>query len=263
MFLSVGSSHDVPFCQGERSICQPLNTFALLLYRSPSVCLCVCVCLLSSCQAAICVFFFFLTGCLAVSDPLSMLNLSFWQEYSKLTEERAAYSFLFVTSPIQVFSDSPFSLLLWLTGKQCFFQSTCSRLVTALVYTLILLKSHKRGKKTSFVSHISVFLISFFVCFPRFPRSATPQQPLSWATTAATISSPAWCRRTHTRPRPWWTSSQPWGGITSPRSPRRATTERVEWRLLSTYPGKLVGDRALSVSLVFFRPAGGCIRVTH
>lgn len=80
-----------------------------------------------------------------------------------------------------------------------------------------------------------------FFLSPRSPRSAMLQQHQNWATTAAMTSSPAWCRPTPTRPRPWWTLSPRWSGTTCPRSPQRATTERAEWRPSSRSPEKLVG----------------------
>ena len=58
-------------------------------------------------------------------------------------------------------------------------------------------------------------------------RWATPPRPPSSATTPATTSSPAWCPRTPTRPRPWWTSSKPCAGTTSPPWLLRGTTGRV------------------------------------
>lgn len=74
----------------------------------------------------------------------------------------------------------------------------------------------------------------------RFHRSATPRQPRSWATTSATISSHGWFLLTRSRPRPWWTSSGPWAGLTSPPSPRRAAMARREWRPSHSSPKKQV-----------------------
>lgn len=59
-------------------------------------------------------------------------------------------------------------------------------------------------------------------------------------TTAAMTSSPAWCPRTRTRPRPWWTLSGPSSGTTCPRWPRRAATARAVWRPLSRSPERTV-----------------------
>ena len=85
----------------------------------------------------------------------------------------------------------------------------------------------------------SLFVPPLFLS--RSPRSATPPQLRNWATTPAMTSSPAWCHRTPTRPRPWWTSSRRWSGTTCPRSPRRATTARAAWRPSYRSPEKQVG----------------------
>lgn len=71
-------------------------------------------------------------------------------------------------------------------------------------------------------------------------RSATPPPPRSWATTGGTTSSLGWSRRTASRPRPWWTSSRPWAGTTSPPWPRRAATGRREWTPSCSSPEKQV-----------------------
>lgn len=78
------------------------------------------------------------------------------------------------------------------------------------------------------------------VCL-RSHRSATPPLPRSWATKAAMSSSPVWCLLILTRPRPCWTLSKPWAGITSQRWHQRATMERVVLMLFSRYPEKQVG----------------------
>ncbi len=66
------------------------------------------------------------------------------------------------------------------------------------------------------------------------------QQPRSWVTTGAMTSSREWCLQTHSRPRPWWTLSEPWAGRTSPPSPQRAAMERRGWRLSHNSPKKQV-----------------------
>lgn len=71
-------------------------------------------------------------------------------------------------------------------------------------------------------------------------RSATPPPPRSWATTGGTTSSLGWSLRTASRPRPWWTSSRPWAGTTSPPWPRRAATGRREWTPSCSSPEKQV-----------------------
>lgn len=69
----------------------------------------------------------------------------------------------------------------------------------------------------------------FWMCCFRSLRWATRRRPRSSATITGTTSSPGWCLQTRTRLRPCWTSSKPWAGTTSPRSPRRGTTGRAEW----------------------------------
>lgn len=80
---------------------------------------------------------------------------------------------------------------------------------------------------------------SFFLS-RRFLRWAMPPRPRSSATTPATTSSPGWCPRTRTRPRPWWTSSKPCAGTTSPLWLQRETTERAAWTPSSRSPEKTV-----------------------
>lgn len=80
---------------------------------------------------------------------------------------------------------------------------------------------------------------SFFLS-RRFLRWAMPPRPQSSATTPATTSSPGWCPRTRTRPRPWWTSSKPCAGTTSPLWLQRETTERAAWTPSSRSPEKTV-----------------------
>lgn len=97
--------------------------------------------------------------------------------------------------------------------------------------------------QTFYLAPFNISLIQYLPSFlfsSRSRRSATPPQPLSWATTLATTSSLAWCHRTRTRPRPWWTSSQRWSGTTCPRWPQKATTARAAWRPLSRFPEKPV-----------------------
>lgn len=101
---------------------------------------------------------------------------------------------------------------------------------------------------SSMLSSVSSLYSSLFLT--RSLRSATPPQPQNWVTTLATTSSPAWYRRTPTRPRPWWTSSRRWSGTTCPRSPQRATMERVAWRPSYRSPEKLV--RASFAFVSFF-----------
>ena len=74
----------------------------------------------------------------------------------------------------------------------------------------------------------------------RSPRSATPPPPPSSATTPATTSSPGWCPRTLTRPRPWWTWWRPCAGTMCPPWRPKATTERAALTPSSRSPGKTV-----------------------
>lgn len=74
----------------------------------------------------------------------------------------------------------------------------------------------------------------------RYPRSAMPPRRLSSAIVTATTTSPVWCRLIRTKPKPWWTLSRLWAGITFPHWPLRAIMARAAWMPLCRFPVRLV-----------------------
>lgn len=58
--------------------------------------------------------------------------------------------------------------------------------------------------------------------------------------TGAMTSSLGWFLQTHSKSKPWWTSSEPWAGPTCPPWPLRAATERRVWKPSNRSPRRLV-----------------------
>lgn len=91
------------------------------------------------------------------------------------------------------------------------------------------------------------------------------QQLRSWVMTGAMTFSRGWFLQTHSRPRPWWTLSEPWAGLTSPPLPRRAVMERKEWRPSHNSPKKQVrkGDQCWALCKSFVKIYIFCYCLYH